>query len=229
MIILRDNSYSIDNRLDRIEQFDSKSRSFSVTEVFPERELISRVWLIRTVLDQGREGACVGFGTTHALLAEPKAGDKDVFTADFARNKIYRPAQLNDEFPGQEPEMSGTSVLAGLKEAKKLGHITGYHWAFGLQEALVGLSWYGPAVIGVRWYAGMTDPDEFGFIHPTGRCVGGHCCLVSSINIQRETVCIHNSWGYNWGIEGRAWLNWEDFDKLLERGGECAFLDKSCD
>ena len=226
-ITLRDGKYSLDRRLDRIEQFDDRSRGFSVTDSFPERELISKVWLIRKVLDQGQEGACVGFGITHAMLAEPIQGDPSIFTADFARNKIYHQAQLHDSFPGQEPEMSGTSVLAGMREVQKLGHIKSYRWAFRLQEALVGLSWYGPAVIGVQWYAGMSEPDEHGFIYPAGRCVGGHCCLVSAINTYRRTVCIHNSWGYDWGTDGRAWMTWEDFGRLLDEDGECAFVEKS--
>jgi len=215
----------IERTFDRIESFDPRSRQFPVVEQFEERELISRVWNVGSWLDQGREGACVAFGITHALLAEPKQGDKEILTEEFAHD-VYQNATENDEFPGKAPEQSGTSVKAGLVEVKKRGLIKSFHWSFRLHEALLGLAWYGPAVIGVKWTRDMTEPDEWGFIHPTGRVVGGHCCLVSSINIHRETVCIHNSWGADWGTDGRAWLTWEDFESLLEDGGECAFLDK---
>jgi hypothetical protein len=151
-------------------------------------------------------------------------GDKTELTSEFAK-KIYHRAQLNDQFPGQEPEMSGTSVIAALRELKKLGKISEFRWAFGLHEALLGLSWFGPAVIGVPWYEGM-EPDKFGYLHPTGRIVGGHCCLVNSTNIHRKTIRIHNSWGIGWGTDGGAWMTWEDFEILLSNGGECAFLTK---
>lgn len=215
----------IERIFDRIEAFDEKSRQFPVIEKFPERQLISKVWHVNTVLDQGREGACVGFGSTHVLLAEPKQGNLDELTAVFAR-EIYHEAQLIDEFPGQEPEMSGTSVLAGMKTLQKREKIKSFRWAFGLHAALLGLSWYGPAVIGVGWYEGMINPDEHGYIKPTGRLVGGHCCLIHAINIDRKAVRVYNSWGTSWGDNGKAWLSWEDFELLLKRNGECVFIEK---
>jgi len=209
---------------DRLESFDPRSRQFPVVEQFPERELISRVWYLDTCLNQFAEGACCGFGTTHALLAEPKQGSVEKYDDDYARS-VYHQAQLHDQFPGEEPEVSGTSVIEALREVKRRGDITSFRWSFGLQEALLGLSWYGPAVVGSKWTRGM-EPDEWGYIHPTGRVLGGHCYLVNSININRKTVCVHNSWGEDWGTDGRAWLTWEDFESLLEDGGECAFLEK---
>ena len=210
---------------DRIESFDPRSRQFPVIEKFEERELISRVWYLDTILDQGHEGACVGFGLTHALLAEPRPGSKEELTDDFARD-VYHQAQLHDQFPGEEPEVSGTSVIAGLRELKRRGKIKSFRWAFGLHEALLGLSWYGGGVLGCKWYRDMTEPDEYGYIHPTGRLMGGHLIFVGAINIHRRTVKVNNTWGYDWGTDGCGWMTWEDFEFSLHDGGEFAFIEK---
>jgi hypothetical protein len=61
-------------------------------------------------LDQGKEGACVGFAWSHELAAYPVRVEVD---DEFARSKIYAEAQKIDEWPGEA--YHGTSVLAGAK------------------------------------------------------------------------------------------------------------------
>lgn len=220
----------IDRRLDRVPRFDPESKRYGVMEVAPSRELISKVHLIQTCLNQGREGACVGFGITHALLAEPHMGDPLKYTAEFARTRIYYPAQESDpwpggEYPGADPVYGGTSVLDGLKAAKTAGEILSYRWAFSMDEILVGIGYFGPAIAGVDWYEGMQEPDSDGRIHVTGAKMGGHCTLISGFNKHRDELTIHNSWGKKWGKDGKAYISVSDFNKLRV-GGEFAFIEK---
>jgi len=222
----------IDRRLDRIPNFDSASKRYGVAEVVPEREIISKVWLIQTCLDQGREGACVGFGVTHALLSEPQIGDPTKYTEKFAREEIYYPAQYNDpwpggEYPGAYPVYGGTSLLDGLKAAKSAEEISEYRWAFDLNDLLVGVGYYGPAVIGVNWYSGMQEPDRKDMIHATGRVMGGHCTLIYRVNHHLNLAYIHNSWGNSWGNAGKCSISFKDLEKLLREDGECAFITKA--
>ena len=67
MTRLRDGSTSLDPRVDRIAEFDEASRNFGVRTIIPTAatEPVTKMWDIpagEPVLNQGAEGACVGFG-----------------------------------------------------------------------------------------------------------------------------------------------------------------------
>ena len=74
MIKLKDGTEVEDRRLDRLESFDDRSRNFPIMAA---RELEGRrprnyTWrMTGPVLNQGNEGACVGFGISHELAARP--------------------------------------------------------------------------------------------------------------------------------------------------------------
>lgn len=219
-----------DHRLDRLVDFDARSRRYGIRQLAApdDRPLISKAWDLGICLDQGTEGACVGFAMAHELAAEPVRVPG--MTATFARESIYWPAQRLDgwpggSYPGARPVYEGTSVLAGAKAVKKLGLIRGYRWAFGLQDVLLGLSYHGPCVLGLAWYEGMLKTSESGFIVSTGSIVGGHCILALEINVDDETVTLPNSWGPEWGVKGRCRIRWDDLEKLLKEDGEACFFE----
>ncbi len=87
--------------------------------------------------------------------------------------------------------------------------------------ALASISRLGPCVLGVNWYEGMYSPDRDGFLHPTGAKVGGHAILATGVNVANRTVTLHNSWGKDWGTNGKAKLTWRDLGALLDQAGEC--------
>jgi hypothetical protein len=73
---LKDGTSTFDRRLDRIPAFDQRSANFPVQAALnPQQQtLVSKTWTApdgTPVLDQGQEGACVGFGTTNELLWNP--------------------------------------------------------------------------------------------------------------------------------------------------------------
>jgi hypothetical protein len=206
--------------LDRLPEFDERSRLHNVRSLLPSPDPRSYTWRCTANLDQGNEGACVGFGWAHEGIARPKviAGVNNATAFN-----IYHDAQKIDEWPGEDYQ--GTSVLAGAKVCQRYGWYTEYRWAFTTMDALAAISRHGPAVIGINWYEGMWDTDERGFIRPTGRLVGGHAPCVRGVNVKDQTVLIHNSWGASWGGTkwgpGTALLTWDDFDRLLHEDGEC--------
>ena len=91
MITLKDGSKTEDVRLDRIKFFDDRSRGFPIRALVGPKELRSYTWRCDIFLDQGNEGACVGFGVSYELAARPsEVPDMD---NQFAREKIYWEAQ----------------------------------------------------------------------------------------------------------------------------------------
>lgn len=223
-----------DRVVDRLVEFDEKSRGFRAVEGIEDRPFRSYTWSCDVYNDQGREGACVGFGWTHELAARPKVIRKD---SDFAL-QIYHRAQ---EIDGYDFE-SGTTVLAGVKAIQEiLSHdgkplIQEYRWAFGIQDVLRVIGYRGPVVLGINWYYNMYEPDEKGFISASGEIVGGHCILAKgvkivkvlpdvsahweNIDLDKSYVRLHNSWGTGYGLGGDALISVRDLAKLLDEDGE---------
>lgn len=198
----------------RLEEFDERSRNFKLTTMY--RAPRSYTWSCGKVLDQGSEGSCVGHGWAHDLIARPVV----VPNIDhFSAVEIYKRARNLDQWPGDNYD--GTSVIAGAKAVLELGLIERYEWTFSLNEALVGISYRGPAVIGIPWYESMNSPDADGKIRVRGRLQGGHCILANGYNVKTQLVRLHNSWGPGWGKNGECFIHADDFWRLLDEGGEC--------
>jgi len=235
---LRDQSTTLDPRMDLIFDKDPSNRNHSVmTAVQAAYNLnlkpISKIWYCPTCLDQKNEGSCAGFMTTHLLLGEPGISDPKIFNAEFAREKLYFPAQMDDEFPGGEypgadPVAGGTSMKAMMKQAKKMGLITEYKWSFSFLEFLIGVGYYGPAGIGTVWTEDMMRPDSKGVVSATGKAVGGHAYQVYGLNMRTEMGLCLNSWGPdNFGIAGKFQIPFKDLEKLLIKWrGEAVFVKK---
>jgi hypothetical protein len=221
---LKDGSEVADKRLARIVQFDEKSRDYPIRATISSRlKPRSFTWKCNEHLDQGSEGACVGYSMTHELIARPKVV-KNV-DGTFAREKVYWEAQKIDPWeggscPGASPFYEGTSVLAGVKMLHKLGYIEGYRWCFGLDDLVMAVGYKGPAVLGVPWYEGMFAPWSCGHIHVNGEQVGGHAILCKGVNVKNRTFTLHNSWGPDWGSGGDCLISWDDMNRLLHERGE---------
>lgn len=181
----------------------------------------NRIWNKSVFLDQGQEGACVGFSCAHVVATTPK---RMVGITDDIGRKVYHGAQTRDEWAGENYE--GSSVLGGMTYLKEVGVLSAYYWATTLSEILEGLSYFGPIVMGVDWYNDMFEPDSNGYLHVSGGKAGGHAIEVGGNSLKREAVWVNNSWGMKWGIGGGAWIKWTDLDKLREDQGEFALPRK---
>jgi hypothetical protein len=242
---LKDGSTPNDPRLGRIYQEDWRSLNFMAADRMTSLQMSkprSFSWQIpgAIVLDQGQEGACVGFGWTHELLAKPMAIPQ--LDGTFAREKIYWPAQVQDEWPGgaypaAEPRYEGTSVLAGAKVCQSLGYFREYRWAMNTLELALAIGYQGPAVIGVKWMTGMFNTDPEGFIHTTGTAEGGHCVMLNQtkifwtsdrqVNPDKSYLGGINSWGTDWGVGGKFRITFTEFDKLVEGSDLCIPVNRA--
>ncbi len=200
---------------DRIAHFDRKSRKYPIRELIAEKKPRSYTWPCGVVLDQGSEGACTGFAVAHEAAAWPV---RVWGINEKVARAIYKRAQQLDEFPGEAYE--GSSVLGAMKAGQEKGWYEEYRWAFGEEDLALAVSRKGPCVLGINWYEGMSEPDFKGYIHPTGRLVGGHAILCRGYNVKKERYTLHNSWGRSWGIYGTCYISKQDMTLLLKRRGE---------
>jgi hypothetical protein len=222
---------NIKRTLDWTPQFDERSKDYPIRTFFPAvQHKTFTLWNHGEILDQGSEGACVGFGWTAEALAGPVHVDLKEVNAPKASKEpnkfayyVYREAQKVDQWPGTDYE--GTSVLAGAKIMSRYGIIHQYRWAFGINDVIGALMSQGPVVLGINWHSGMYDAPG-GRLTVTGPRVGGHAILAigynpSSILFEgKETVILQNSWGNSWGVNGIAEITVEDLDNLLKQRGE---------
>lgn len=207
-----------DPRLDRRIQFDERSRSFPVRATLTAEQIRkprSYTWSCGIQLDQGTEGACVGFSIAHEIAARPVV----VKSADdaLARQIYYRARQI-DEWPGENYE--GTSILAGVKAAQEAGYFGEYRWCFSLSDLALAVGYKGPALLGLNWYAGQLNTDANGFIHPTGYLLGGHAILCRAVSVKGKFFTLRNSWGNSWGVNGDCRITFDELDRLLHEQGE---------
>lgn len=233
--------------LGRVYRQDLRSLNFLVRSQIDAESLRkprSYTWSIPFTLDQGPDGACVGFGYSHELAARPQSVSGIDYNYAMA---LYHLIQRFDPwpggaYPGADPFYEGTSVLSGAQIVRTLGFYSSYYWALDARQIAEGVAYKGPAVLGLDWYEDMFEPDYKGFITPTGRVVGGHCVVAHSVRIvyrfrfgfwrqrtwddvdwDKSYVKIHNSWGPGWGDNGDAKISLRDLDFLMQNWGEACF------
>lgn len=206
----------------RVPHFDPQSLRYPIRTMLPEKPLRSYTWNVPINLDQGTEGACVGFTFTHELAARPVPIPG--LTDGHARQHYFEAQRIDPweggAYPGANPFYEGTAVLAGAKVMQARGFYSGYRWAFGEEDVARTLGYLGPVVIGVNWYDGMFRPDADGFLNITGRVAGGHAILVHAVNVKADLYWLWNSWGPRWGLGGRAKIRRPDLARLLREDGE---------
>lgn len=209
-------------KLDRVPFLAPQNREFAVRPLLTARApRYNRVWSYPGILplDQGEEGACVGFGWCAELAVAPI-----MYRVNNAyARQFYSAARNEDRVMGNQwPE--GASVLAGAKVAKRAGMISEYRWAFGLDDVLDTLVQRGPVVLGLNWYEGMYATDANGVVSVSGEHVGGHC--ITAIGYLKdhpyagECVVWLNSWGPTYGIGGVGYVPIAAMRRLLAESGE---------
>lgn len=205
----------INRTFDRLESLGVPKESWHIRALGLSETPRSYTWSVAQHLDQGQDGACVGFGFTHLEMARPKPHKG--LTYDDAMSLYHRAQQL-DEYPGEN--YSGTSVNAGGLASREKGWLMQFRWATSVDDIVSAIGHHGPVVMGTNWYAGMMDIDSNGFLHPTGTLEGGHCWLIKGVSVKKRYFRAHQSWGTSWGLNGDFLISWDDLGTLLADSGE---------
>jgi hypothetical protein len=212
-------------RLGRNVRHDPRSLRYAIAGL-PTSTLESRRWKRRIpVLNQGDLGSCTGNAATGWVGTDSSARqglteyenmpvDEDLAIA------LYSAATRFDDFPGDYPPSdTGSDGLSVSKALQSDGLCSAYQHAFSLQAALTALQ-TGPVLFGTEWRAEMFHPATDGRLTIQGEVAGGHEYLVDEIDVERKRIWLTNSWKDSWGVDGRAYLTWEDADTLLGRRGD---------
>lgn len=219
-----------DPRLGRHVLHDSRSRAFAV-EAAPLSTLKSvRHQSQIPVLDQGNLGSCTGNASTNVLgtaeflstvpvksiLSTEDAGLDEEYAVS-----LYSAATKVDPYSGSYPPTdTGSNGLSVAKVLQKAGKISGYQHAFSLEATLTALA-KGACMVGTVWRGDMFNPGSDGRIKITGNEEGGHEYKLDELDVENKRVWFLNSWTRNWGVQGRAWVSWDDLGTLLADSGDC--------
>ncbi|GLH74175.1 hypothetical protein GETHLI_26770 [Geothrix limicola] len=209
-------------RLGRHIHFDDRSWDYRVP-LRTGATIQTRIWT-RTLkaFNQGELGSCTGNGAVGVVCTQPYRKPGARYSEALAR-KVYSQASHDDTIVGAwPPKDTGSTVLGAMKALKDLGFTKGYHWCFGLEDVLKTLSTLGPVEVGLNWYEGFDKPDAKGLVKLGGAVRGGHAFELLGVDAERKLVWAINSWGSDWGLDGRFAFSWKDLDRLLHEDGEAS-------
>lgn len=220
-----------DRRLGRHVVHDSRSLNYQVRAVPDPRRLASvRHEVHIPILDQGDLGSCTGNAGAAAMAsggfwpAVQAVMPTDALQAERWAVALYSDATKIDPWPEQyEPEDTGSDGLSIAKVLKNRGVISGYKHATSRDAALTALA-EGVVMIGSDWLEGMYDVTADGHMSVKGNPLGGHEYALDELDVARQRVWMRNSWSEGWGLKGRAWMSWDEFDSLLDQNGDCTVL-----
>lgn len=168
--------------------------------------------------NQGSTSECVAYAWVHWLEDGPVLqpnGPQPLLNPNF----VYKEAQKIDEWPGEN--YKGTSVRAGAKILQSQGLISNYLWAYDLKTLINTVLNVGPVVVGTNWYSNMFRPNKrTGIMSVSGRFAGGHAYIINGVDTKRRLFRIKNSWGRSWGLNGRAFISFNDMARLIRLRGE---------
>jgi hypothetical protein len=187
----------------------------------PDDKLRSYTWKVGLWLNQGMSGASVAFAINHHRAALPKV-TKDIDNR--AAELDYWDIQKRDQWPGGmypdgNPDLryEGTSLREGMEYFRAERNVfESYWWANSEQDIAYCVGYHGPVIIAVNWYEGMLRPDHDGHLQATGDILGRHAVVVNSFGIKDQHYWIWNSFGREWGYNGRAKMTRDLLRRLLE-------------
>lgn len=221
----------------RPDTLDFRDRMYvpTLVEVPPERPLAPYRAVRVPILDQGRDGACTGFGlaaVVHYLL-RTRAVEPD--TQSVSPYMLYAMARRYDEWAGESYE--GSSCRGAMKGWHKHGVCTRELWGEGgdatLSESRVNdaarrplgayfrvnhrdlvamhaaLAEVGTLFASASVHAGWDAVASNGRIVQHDGTTGGHAFAL--VGYDRRGFWVHNSWGSAWGAGGFGHLSYEDW------------------
>ena len=165
-----------------------------------------------TALDQEETPHCVGFSMAHFGINLPTFTQ---YTTKDAHNLYYKCKEVDGDPTGED----GTTIRSAAKVLQDVGAIRNYAFARTMSSVRWWLQNRGPLIVGTIWTERMMVPDERGNLDVNGFVMGGHAYLVNEWR-EDDYIGIKNSWGPDWGNNGKAYISASDFERIFLYGGE---------
>jgi hypothetical protein len=180
----------------------------------------------RLPLDQGPTATAVAHAWTGFLCAAPLMHEHppDIYQTHQGIVPLDEWVENDREQEATDPRefVYGTSIRAGAKYLQSIGLIKSYLWTRDVDEAATWiLAGEGTLVFGTTWHAQMSHPDARGTVTVAGGPVGSHAFLGVGYNRRYKMFRCLNSWGREFGADGRFWIGHDDMQRLLDDDGEC--------
>jgi hypothetical protein len=163
-------------------------------------------------LDQKETGHCVGFSMADFGINHPTCSP---YTNEDGHNFYY----LCKENDGEPLNEEGTSIRSAAQVLRNLGKIENYAFALKLSDIQYWLLNKSPMIVGTTWTEAMSTPNKDNVIGVTGEEIGGHAYLINEWT-KDGYIGIQNSWGADWGDNGKAYISVDDFEKIFKYSGE---------
>jgi len=188
-----------------------------------------RQWKEPIRLDQGATGTCVANAFGHRRAGNPVAVDG--IDQAWAR-KFYLEASALYWGSPDTTLQKGTSALSACEALLARGAIDRFEWIAnwnaGPEQLRYALLERGPVCVGSNWYASMSAPtivDGVAWMNVdyASPYRGGHEWLLVTIDLapadgSEPYVDMLNSWGPEWGVNGKARFTFPQIDKLIFEG-----------
>lgn len=205
----------------------ARVKALSPSPTPPNPSAVDKVWEDpEPTLDQGNFGTCVGNGWAQWGNTLP-IDDRFV---EYDARAIYYEATVHDGSP-DDPDVpgggqQGATVRSGAKAMQDRSRLTAYAFTTKLDEVKAWVQQHGPIVFGTDWTSAMFQPDQNGFITPSGSVEGGHCYVCVGDVPSMGALKFLNSWGADWGQGGYFYMKYSDANILLTQQGEaCAAVE----
>jgi len=199
-----------------------------------------------TILDQGDEGACTGFGLAAVInLLNSRRNDSD-FQA--STRMLYEMARKHDEWPGNDYD--GSSCRGAIRGWKNMGVCSESDWPYSktkpgsltierayhartntlgayyrlraeINDYHTALNEVGALYVSASVHGGWDKPKKqrdggLPVIQPHHEIDGGHAFAIVGYN--GEGFIVQNSWGEGWGSDGLAVWLYEDWIENISDG-----------
>jgi pimeloyl-ACP methyl ester carboxylesterase len=189
----------------------------------------------RNVLDQGKEGACTGFGLAALVNTLLRRGGRERVVSP---RMLYEMAKKYDQWEGED--YSGSSCRGAIRGWHSMGvcaeELAPYvasekNWSLGLDQALdarattlgayyrvnkrlsdfhAALNEVGALFVSANVHEGwQRGKIKNGTIPFKSDSIGGHAFAIVGYN--QQGFWVQNSWDYSWGDDGVALWTYEDW------------------